>query len=162
MATHIVCDKIPYPDRQTAEDAIKGLQKSKVSPRRSKKQPVQAYQCSQCSKWHLSSNKQKHFNKKHPKEFRTKEEMKIADRKLSQSQLIIKNFSSSPIKRISVLIIIAMLLSFCSVAKQDARHRLKVIRSHPKQTIDQRTKNKMIITSWLSFAFGVHFFKPVK
>jgi hypothetical protein len=59
------CDKISYPTRQLAIDSINGIHK-RFS--RAKKKPVQAYQCSECNGWHITSCK----SKPHPPKSQTK------------------------------------------------------------------------------------------
>ena len=54
----MICGKIIYPDRASALYSSKGIKRDKRSTR-SKKKPVQAYHCSLCGGWHLTSNKKK-------------------------------------------------------------------------------------------------------
>lgn len=54
----MICGKVIYPSRETAEDAVRGIKKDK-RPYASKKKPVTAYYCKACRGFHLTSNKQK-------------------------------------------------------------------------------------------------------
>jgi hypothetical protein len=50
-----VCEKIQYNSKQDALDAVTGMQKAKRGIRVSKDQPVTAYRCNECGKWHVAS-----------------------------------------------------------------------------------------------------------
>jgi hypothetical protein len=58
-----MCEKVSYPTREAARNAVCGLQDKRGKFNKSKRQPTKTYYCIQCLGWHVSSAKKRRFNK---------------------------------------------------------------------------------------------------
>lgn len=90
----IVCEKISYNSKQDAIHAVTELQRAKRGVNIGKDQPVTAYRCTECGKWHIASaangsrKKQKGHVHTNTVTIKTKNELKSSD-----VVLRIKNFN---------------------------------------------------------------------
>jgi hypothetical protein len=65
----MACDKVSYSNKQDALNSISGIQRRFM---RTKRKPVQAYNCDQCGGWHITSNRVRpHLPKSITKELHT-------------------------------------------------------------------------------------------
>lgn len=93
----IKCDKQSFASRQDATYAMVGMQGDKS--RRSKKQPRAVYFCDGCQAWHITSKKKKNYPVVTTSETKFKKGVdRVNANNNGQKTLVIKNFTSKPIK----------------------------------------------------------------
>lgn len=90
----MICGKIIFKTKNEAANAIAGMQ-SDTRPTKANRKPQNTYWCAECQGYHIHSKQKKKRYKVKSESLDTRGEKKF---KYAPEKLIIRNFTSKPIK----------------------------------------------------------------